>query len=94
MSCSGGASLVSGSSPGPELGALPVLAQIPVSEPEACQSLTQPIQHLGRGSIQAWLRCFLVLAGVSSETIPLPPTISCLGSFSVLAQNTVPAAMF
>lgn len=47
------ASVVSGSSPGPELGALPVLAQIPVSEPEARQCLTQLVQCLGRGFIQA-----------------------------------------
>lgn len=58
---------ISGLITAPELEAFLVSAQTLVSELEALQFLTQLAQCPNRGPFQPWLRCFLILAGVSSE---------------------------
>lgn len=73
------------SSPGPELCTLPVSAQTPVSKLVTLQFLIQPAQRPDRGPFWAWLRCFLVLAGVSSESTTTPANCILLGELLVLA---------
>lgn len=75
------------SSPGPELGALQVSAQTPVCRLEALQFLTQPAQRPDRELFQAWLRCFFVLAGVSSETITPPINYLLFGELLSLSSE-------
>lgn len=78
------------SSPGPKLGALQVSAQTHVSWLEALQFLTQPAQPAqwpDRRLFQAWLRCFFVLAGVSSETITAPINYLLFGELLSLSSE-------